>query len=312
MRRFRFTTMNPSDVSGLEIDLAISCLGYESRATQVSSNFFRSAQRRVAIGFSRQQVLFYERNKKWFEDCGVDVFSDVSDEAFQPTLESLLHQSLSSADFSPRRIVVDVSCFDRFRLAVLCQLLLDQIEQAKTEVWFFYNIAAYDPPGTGFSVNARLQPVHPTFVGTRPDPLAGTTAMIGLGYEREKALGAAEYLEANEVFTYCPASRIPEYLPSVEAANELLLEQLTADHRFVYEVEQPAKLVSELSSVVKGLILQSSVIMIPLGPKIFALCCMLTASMFPDVSVWRVSQGSTAPAVDRRPTEYYSILRVSD
>ncbi len=312
MRRFRFSTMEPTDLSELDIDLAISCLGYETRAIKVAGKFFESAKRKIAIGFCRQKVLSFHDNKNYFEKAGFDVFGDISDEEFQPIVESQLDLLMLDNDSKLKRIVIDISCFDRYRLAVLCQLLLNQIQTNKVEVWFCYNIAAYDPPETNFSINARLQPVHPSYVGTRPDPLAGTTAIIGLGYEREKALGAAEYLEANEVFTYCPTSRIEEYRASVEEANELLLSQLASDHRFVYAVEHPAKLVSELSSVVKGIMLRSSIIMIPLGPKMFALCCLLTASMFPDVSVWRMSQGGATSPSDRRPTENFSILRISD
>jgi hypothetical protein len=310
MNKFRFRTVEPDTARGDAFDLAIACLGFESRAPNVCRVFFSKARRRVALGFDRQKVLHFLDNKRWFEENGVEVFGDVSDEGFQPTVESFLDAEGLVQD-GILRIAIDVSCFDRFRLAVLCQVMLSHVQAHKAEVSFYYGIAAYDPPEPGFSINARLQPVHPSFVGTRPDPLAGTTAVIGLGYEREKALGAAEYLEANDVFTYCPSSSIEEYLSAVQGANELLLSQLPDDHRFIYEVEQPAKLVSELSSVVNGLMSDSAVIFIPLGPKMFALCCMLTASMFPSVSVWRMSQGSSAPPQDRRPTEHFSILKVS-
>jgi hypothetical protein len=312
MKRFRFSTMETTDLSELDIDLAISCLGYETRAVKVAEKFFDSAKRKVAIGFCRQKVLSFHDNRNYFIKAGFEVFDDISDERFQSVVESLLDIPMQDKYSGPRRIVVDISCFDRYRLAVLCQSLLDQVHRNQVEIWFCYNIAAYDPPESNFSINAKLQPVHPSYVGTRPDPLAGTTAIIGLGYEREKALGAAEYLEANEVFTYCPISQIEEYRASVEDANELLLSQLASDHRFVYSVDHPAKLVSELSSVVKGIMLRSSIIMIPLGPKMFALCCLLTATMFPDVSVWRMSQGGATTPSDRRPTEFFSVLRISD
>lgn len=311
MDKFRFTSVPSENATGIIFDISIACLGYESRATAVTKQFFQLSARKVAIAFERQKVLAFATNRKWYSENNVEIFGEIEDEAFQPTVESLLSRRLELAQ-PPLKIAVDISCFDRYRLAVLCQVMQSHIRDHQAEVWFFYSIAEYAPPILEFSVNARLQPVHPSFVGTRPDPLAGTVAIIGLGYEREKALGAAEYLQANEVFTYCPSSSIKEYLPSVESANELLLNQMGMDNKFVYEVEQPAMLVSDLSSLVKGLLLKSAVILIPLGPKIFALACLLTAGLFPDVSVWRMSQGKSAPPTDRKPTAHFSVLKVSD
>lgn len=308
MTKYQFTSLQKYDCEEVLFDLVITCLGYESRAITIAQTFFNSAIKRVALGFDRQKILAYPANETWFYENNFETFQDVTDAAFEITVTSLLTEVHQKNPNKELKIGIDISCFDRYRLAVLTRLMAHDVSEFNTQLYFFYCIAEYVMPSHTPSVNARLQPVHPSFVGSRPDPLSAIATVIGLGYELEKAVGAAEYLEAKEVFSFCPSSSIKEYLPSVKESNQLLLSQLDNDHNIVYEVEQPARLISDLSSIVKGLLNDTAVIMIPLGPKIFALCTLLTAILFPAASVWRMNQGTSTIPVDRKPSKALSIL----
>lgn len=308
----RITTERPEAMSDESFDLAVACLGYETRAVRVSDVFFRRSKRRICVGFDKNHIHNYAKNLDHFSAGGFEMHLNVSDIAFEPTVNSLLLDGLQISDLgSHSKIAVDISCFDRFRLAVLVGLLWRCVLEGRIgEVIFLYNIAKYTVPEDRFTFNTKLHPVHPSFVGSRPDPLAATVAIIGLGYEKEKAVGAAEYLEASDVFAFRPRSAVREYIDSVSNANALLLGQLDSRHQFVYEVEDCASLVSDLSSLVRGFVHRSSVLLVPLGPKVFALGCLLTAMIHERVAVWRMSQMGAGYTPDRLPSDNYSVVRL--
>lgn len=308
----RISTERPEEMSDETFDLAICCLGYEARATRVSELFFRRSKRRICVGFDRNFIHSYERNLAYFRQNGFEVHANVGDEAFEAIVcDALGNEFFSGPPSQTTRVAVDVSCFDRFRLAILTRLLWTAVANGHIgDVTFLYNVAEYSKPAGEFSFNTKLEPVHPSFVGRRPDPLSATVAVIGLGYEREKALGAAEYIEASEVFAFRPSSAVAAYSESVLEQNALLLGQLDDRHKFEYVVEDCGALVSDLSSLVRGFIHKSSVLLVPLGPKVFALACLLTAMIHPRVAVWRMSQLGIGETPDRLPSEHYSVIRL--
>lgn len=307
----RFVSETPDSISNFCPDIAICALGYESRCTEVAKRFFRSRRIGFAIGFGKNLEFDYEKNSKFFEEEGFSIYRDVGDEEFSAVLDDIFNLDALSRRGEPINVAIDISSFDRFRLASIVTIVHGMQKLGTiNEVAYFYSVGLYARPSSDFSYNTRLHPVHPSFVGTRPDPLAPISAIIGLGYEREKAIGAAEFLEASDVFAFLPKSAIAEYYISVQQSNALLLHQLSSHRKIDYSVADPAALVFDLSSVVRGLARKSSVIMIPLGPKIFALACMLTARLHPNTSVWRMSQIDSGRIQNRLESGYFSILRV--
>ena len=309
----RISTERPDRLSDEVFDIAICCLGYESRATRVPMVFYRRSRRRICLGFDRNLIHSYEANLTYFEQHQFEIHASVKDEAFESTVRGVLGDELfNGPPGDERRVAVDISCFDRFRLAILVKLLWTALaERRLSDLVFFYNVAEYNKPAEVFSFNTKLEPVHPSFVGSRPDPLSATVAVIGLGYEREKALGAAEYIEASEVFAFSPRSSVVAYAKSVAEENALLLAQLDERHKFEYVVEDCGALVSDLSSLVRGVVHRASVLLVPLGPKVFALACLLTAMIHDRVAVWRMSQLGIGETPDRRASEHYSVVRVT-
>lgn len=307
----RFFTETDASIRDFHLDIVVCALGYEARATKVARTYFSDATRRVCIGFDRHKTLNYSQNLEYFRRHKYEIMLDVADEVFESRLVGILSPSLGMFSQGPTKIGVDISCFDRHRLAILTNLLFDLVvEGSISEVLFFYNVALYQAPSSDFSYNTKLQPVHAAFVGARPHPGAPTVAVIGLGYEREKAVGAAEYLEASEVYAFIPKSGIERYFESVQKSNALLLAQLRTDYKVVYDVSDAASLVSDLSSLVRGLMYRSAVLLVPLGPKMFALAALLTAKVHTRASVWRMSQAGDGACLDRLPTDSFSILKM--
>jgi hypothetical protein len=136
------------------------------------------------------------------------------------------------------------------------------------------------------------------------------SAVVGLGYEQDKALGAVEHLQPGEVWVFAPHSAVEEYSVALKKANQVLLDTVPSSHRLVYEVGQPFDCFVTLESLVDRLAEEANVILLPFGPKLFALCSLLVAWLHSDVAVWRVSAGKGEMPQDRRASGYVYGLRV--
>jgi len=286
--------------SAAGVDVFVTACGYEGRARSAAQEFHETAKRKLAIGFASQRELEYETNKAWFESVGFD-FVETSDDSFRETVDQYLYQYALKGDI--RRVEVDISCFNRFRLAHLVDALRN-ISSAEVEIAFRYSIAEFTPPIDDSAPTVSVEPVTPQFAGwtTRPD--RPPAAIVGLGYEPNKAIGIVDHLEINNAtWAYYPLGPIPEYYQRVLEANHSLLDIIQADGRCQpYDLNEPAQLFHDMNSLVDMLKPHFNVVLIPFGPKLFALVSLLVAGLHDDIGVWRVSSGSLEQPVNRKPS----------
>jgi hypothetical protein len=100
---------------------------------------------------------------------------------------------------------------------------------------------------------------------------------------------------------------VSEYTPALHQANQSVVEMIKG--RVVgYDVDQPFDLFTKLESLIAGVGTRSNCILLPFGPKIFALCALLVACLHPDAAVWRVS--GAEEAVDRVGHSVYGISAI--
>ena len=144
-----------------EVDLFLCACGYESRSTHVASKVARSANERIALGFQTQHELRYEENRKWFVNNGFKVF-DADDEEYGAHVAQALRR-LSETNGTPK-IVVDISCMNRSRLAKLVTALRS-CQAHVIDVAFAYNLAAFSAPSEYIAPTSVAEPVTPEFAG---------------------------------------------------------------------------------------------------------------------------------------------------
>ncbi|GJH14439.1 hypothetical protein CBA19CS11_36395 [Caballeronia novacaledonica] len=305
---------NVESVPSENIDVFIAACGYEGRAIAASKRFHQVAGRKLAIGFASQRKLEYNANRAWFENAAFDLV-EVDDETFRDALNQYL--SKLSPDGDVWRVEVDISCFNRFRMAHLVDALRT-LPAAEISVTFRYSIAEFTPPAKDTAPTVTVAPVIPQFAGwtTRPD--RPPAAIVGLGYEPNKAIGIVDHLEINNAtWAFYPLGPIPEYYQRVLEANRSLLDIIQSDGRCQpYDLNEPAQLFSEINSLVDMLKPHFNAVLIPFGPKIFALLTLLVATVHDDVGVWRVSSGSLEEPVNRRASGHVVsvsvIFRIKD
>lgn len=291
-----------------EYDVFIAAVGYEARARYAVERLRPEATSRIGLAFTRDHVLEFERNKQVLSDYGYKII-EVGDDAVSATLSDAIDQVEGTG---PIRIGIDISSFTRRRIATIFDVLRTAPGQTGREIitdWY-YTIARFSPPPQEFVPNVVAEPVLPTFAGWTDEPERPLAAIIGLGYEQDKALGAVELVQASFAWALKPIGFDSRYDSAVIQANATFLEFVRPARMLEYRVEQSIECYTILESLVYGVLKTGNVLLLPFGPKVFALCCLLVAHIYPAVAVWRVSAAGGEKPVNRRASGRMSSLSV--
>lgn len=283
-----------------EYDLAIATVGYEERARHIFSTVQPSARVKTACGFDAQKVFEYENNTTWFESNRFEV-AHLTDESYDEWIQGVLNGVETGNN--PMRILIDISSTTRIRMARLL-VSLRNFARVSVEATFVYSLASFTAPPTERHANSHVGPVTPEFAGWWEEPDRPLVAVVGLGYEQDKALGAVEHLQAAEIWTFTPVSEVSQYSPALLEANRTLLESVPANHQMNYRVQDPFECFAKLESLVYGLSQTKNAVLLPFGPKLFSLTSLLVALLYPGLPVWRVSAERHEQPVNRRASGF--------
>jgi hypothetical protein len=296
-----------SDWPTRSYDLAIATVGYEQRARYAFQTLRPTAPIKIACGFEAQQVFEYRQNCEWFESDGYRT-AHKSDKDYRQWLKGALSEL--SPDAQRTNVIVDISSVTRVRLAHLLVTLRDTVA-GPLVVNFIYSLAAFTPPPAEVQANSHVGPVTSEFAGWWDEPDRSVAAVVGLGYEQDKALGAVEHLQSAEIWTFTPTSEVRDYSPAVYEANRTLLESVPPAHQLGYFVQDPFDCFTKLESLVYGISRTKNPVLIPFGPKIFSLCSMLVGLLHIGAPVWRVSAEGQEPPVNRKASGFVYGLEVN-
>lgn len=279
-------------------DVFVATLGFEKRARFIPGLLSGLAERKVAPGFTSRKVLDYEKNWEWFKASGFDV-EEVSDAEFAQWCRELVRSTRNRRAKRSLRMGVDVSSMSRLRMAALIHAAAEAASE-RIDVDFLYAPAEFAPPPDQSPPIAISEPVISAFAGWSSEPERASMAIFGLGYEADKALGALEFLEPIGVWAFRPEGEDVRYDSAVEASNESFWGLLPPQNVIRYRIDDPYDCFVRLESLVHGATRTGRPILIPFGPKIFSVSCLLVAVVhYPSVVVWRVSSGEFEPAQNR-------------
>lgn len=293
MSELQIKSLTRADYESAHYDVLVSALGFEARAVAIAKMLGNQSERKVAFGFDHNHSEAFEKNFNWFQLNDFLLLIGLDSAQFQTNFDGeIVEPMLALSSKSVRRLAVDISCFDRLRLALIVNSV-KRLCAAGIETHFFYSLAAFTPPSLSKGRNEVAGPVHRSFAGRFLDPSRPLALVAGLGYEVGKVVGAAEYVQAMRVIALVPESPIAEYEPEVIAANKLLIDDLPSQDVIRYKVDDPQRIVATLDAICNGLSSNHNLVLLPGGPKIFALACLLTHLIHSDTSVWRMSSGTS-------------------
>ena len=286
-------------------DCIIVVCGYERRSSFMINALAVQATQKIAFGYGTNEVIAFQKNRATLTEAGFE-FVAVEDERFAGELRDRLQRCKVSDRRT--RVLIDISCFTRFRLACLITCFMEMTE---VDVDFFYSLASYSPPLPDEPISEHIGPATEYLSGWSGEYTYPTVVVSGLGYEHMKALGVIELLDPSGSWLFFPRSPIRKYDEAVRSANDLLLRDVDPSRVIEYDVLNAPALVRDLFSLLSHLRTHHRCVLLPLGPKIFAFCAMLAGAHFRDIAVWRVSAGKYAKPTDRAASKEYTIFRVS-
>ncbi len=273
------------------IDAFVTVLGFESRSLHAARAYLERCESRFAVVFAERNVLEYKANEAWLTDNDFALLDSIGD-----LIAALEHLDLDGT----ARVVVDISSMSRPMIADVISAMIRWGRSVVID--FLYSPASFSAPPPLGAPQIYSGPVTPEFAGWTVSPELPLAAVIGLGYERGRALGVLEYLEPSVAWIFTPTVRDgiedqPRFDEAIKATNVELLELVPEDQYLSYDVSAPFQCFESLESLVYGLSSKARVLLAPFGPKIFALIALLVAEQHkPHVTVWRVSGGQSEDA----------------
>lgn len=301
----------PSRIEPKSVDATyaffVASVGFEQRSRHIAETIRPRADRLVAMGFPDRHLLHYEANAAWFADSGYEVYENATDDVFADRLKDLLSSSPENRD--PLGCV-DISSLTRSRMAAIIELCCSGHIADGATIDFLYTLGAYAPPSTSQAPNTYFGPISAFFAGWATDPNKPPVALVGLGYEEGKALGATEYIQADEIWAFIPESPIEEYGAAVIEANQTLLQFLPEPQRIGYRPDDPVDCYQRIESLLYGVVPFGRPIILPFGPKIFSLMALIASLRYKEASVWRVSAQENELPTDRLASDHVIGVRI--
>lgn len=235
-------------------------------------------------GSSRSVLRYLSVNLN--SNCKV-INIDNSIESFKEEVNDLL--SNIESDKKDINFSIDISLINRKEIANLFTQIARLCSVYSCNINICYGLAEYNPPSSGIDFNHIVRPVNQFFSGWSTKPGLPVMTIVGLGYEKDKALGAIEYLESSNTVIYIPNSQETRYRVDVEQVNESVLSIVKEENKIEYDVESPSDAIYSLDSVLTSNKSRYKTVLFPFGPKVFYAASLVSCIAHPEASVWFVS-----------------------
>jgi hypothetical protein len=268
------------------VDLFVGALGFEPRCTHAFEALQPVADTCLIIGFEDRHVEGFEHARRLYQHHGVEPVI-AGNESVPDILRARLNELPASEEVT---VAVDVSSFSRLRLALILEELADA-RLTRMNLELYYSPAAFSKPGSPDSSLEILQAVTPGLGGYESDPELPSVAVVGIGYEEQRGLGVIEFLEASDAWALVPRGFDQRFDDVVYERNKVLIERMS-DRVLEYNPGDAVETFRLLQSLTHSLRKDYRIVMVPMGPKILAACCIMIGIISNGQdAVWRASSG---------------------
>ena len=298
-------TFNELYASVFDLILAVS--GYESRSTYLVERIKPQGEKKFVLAFEeKSDELFRIENDRKYKQMGFSFISLSGNKCVE--IDSIL-SSLPDQNKTFLNILIDYSCMTKLWYASIINFFLrTDLPNTRISLFFSYTPSRFTEP----KKPKHFKIVEPIGCSThgiiKGKPLA---LVIGLGYEKDRAEFLRKALDPEETYIfYADPADDDRFIEKVYVNNFRLIDKLHRNRVFSYPIRDLKKIDLLLTDLCLDLRLNYKIILAPLGPKPFALCCLLLAARYPDIEVWRVSAGSSESVYYREPFGEPLIYRV--
>ncbi|CTQ48101.1 hypothetical protein JDO7802_00103 [Jannaschia donghaensis] len=271
----------------------VGCIGYEDRSSYLLREDFNDSEISHvlfdyrAVDGDGVGLCSYDRNLEIAKRMGAKLEPD-----FNRFLEIL--SSTIGSQQNPN-LILDITSFDRSKMAELL-LQVFRLKDALSQIRLMYSPRTFQPfEMVKFDVVQSFGPVLPEFFGSADGFEKPLSLVLGAGYEFGKAVGAVDTLEPDHIYCFRPTGTDPRFDQHIDQANVNFSFMDKQENIFGYDLNDAYTLYSDLRRLVEYEGVERSVLLLPLGPKLFAALSILIATVLhPTVMVWRHSTVSAA------------------
>jgi hypothetical protein len=292
--------------------LSLGAIGYEARARYAFSKLGKLSKTNLALRFNDRQVHDFHKNDAFFNDMGFTLINAAT-ECFRQEFRKMLSTIAKESPKGKISCIVDISSITRAHIAIICYewFVASRVISRDILVDFVYSYAKYSEPPVEFGPIKVRGPVIPELCGWNGELEIPTSLIIGIGYEKDMALGITEELEPSDLVVFRPMRHEKRYSEAIDRLNKVFLESIPPDRIVNYNVYDIFSLYTKLCNAISGLVHDTRPTLVPMGPKIFSLCCVLSGlEWLHSVSVWRVSAAEFGDPINRVPNGDLGFLRM--
>tara|TARA_R110002049_G_C9169822_1_gene561803 strand:- start:590 stop:1558 length:969 start_codon:yes stop_codon:yes gene_type:complete len=296
------TQLGLSELLEQNYDVIIVASGYESRSCKLAQRLKSIEARKIAISFQEQNRHSQRlKNDDFFKSEGYESF--IAKEGSYEEIIQILNQVFTPLlGQNNLNILVDYSCMTKVWYSTIINYFQNRLSEIKKlKIAFSYSPSTYSAPKIPMP-NKYMGPIPGIFRVTASNK--PTALIIGLGYELERARGIVEYLDPEVTYIYYSKPAFDtQFVEQVEKNNKVLIESLPKENVIPYPVSDLHATDALLTSLCLKLGTDYRIVLAPLGPKPFALLCLLLSARYRDIDVWRVSAGDSGNIYDRMPSD---------
>jgi hypothetical protein len=292
--------------------MSIGAIGFETRARYAYSKLLVPSARKLALRFNDRQVHDFIENESFFINKGFKI-SNASTESLRKEIREAASSLAANSTKERISCLVDISSMTRAHIASICYewFAASQTYGVNVVVDFTYSHAQFSEPPAEFGPIKVRGPVISELCGWSSDPDLTTSLIIGIGFEKDIALGMTEELEPSDLVVFRPVQHDEKYSQAIDRLNQDYFDTIPPNRVIEYNVFDMYALYTRLCNAVAGLIHDTRPTLVPLGPKVFSLCCMLSGlEWMPHISVWRVSAAEFGDPINRIPSGILGFLRM--
>lgn len=308
------TNLQISDdqLSEVKFDIAYFSCGYEKRSIFIKSKYVINSKINNVLEFVNEDRLKTRENKLFYDksqDCNFILLEGESDKEIITSLNKFFEEF----ERPEVNILIDYSSmtsiwFSSFLNYFNC--FFDNKKSIKVNLYYSYTHSKYTNPLKGHDLTLSVDPLDGFSNISIPDK--PTALILGLGYEKDKATGLAQYLDAESYVFYSDSSYATEFSEAVKLENNVLLTEVKKENIFEYPILNLNVTVKLLHTLIVDLVQSHRIVLAPCGPKIFSLLCLIESIKVENTDVWRISSTKASKnAIDKEPDGKVSIYRVT-
>jgi len=263
-------------------DLYIAASGYESRSIYMSGKLSGLNCTKVVLAYNDlSREMYRPSNDQFYRENDFRFFQ--CDGSVSPDFDSIFSQ----LEGESIKLMVDISVMTRVWFFNLLKYLHDLEDFSKIEMKITYCPIVYTEP---VKIRQKIQLQKYSMIDFLNDnnrTNKDRALLLGLGIEKETSLYA--YNTLNPDLTYLlyadPADR-KEYVESIYINNHSLINQVQIKYFKGYPLNNVREIYRLLIDLILPIRENFNIVIVPQGPKIFALLSMILQISYPDIEMY--------------------------